>query len=64
MYRTDSLHSAASIDRARTFLHDDASLQYIYLESVTGATRSASRVDVVYHLISFANRHRPPSRWA
>ena len=42
------------------FLRDDADLQYIYLESISGVDYLGRepRFEVVYHLVSFANRHR------
>ena len=42
------------------FLRDDAELQYIYLESISGVDYldRDPRFEVVYHLVSFAQRHR------
>lgn len=42
------------------FLRDDPQLQYIYLESVSGVDYldRDPRFEVVYHMVSLANRHR------
>lgn len=42
------------------FLRDDPQLQYIFLENLCGVDYlgRAPRFEVVYHLLSFANKHR------
>ena len=49
-----------ALPEVATFLRDDAQLQYIFLESISGVdywTRDP-RFEVVYHFVSFANTHR------
>ena len=43
-----------------TFLRDNAELQYIFLNSISGVDYldRDPRFEVVYHLVSFAHRHR------
>ncbi|HWQ14839.1 MAG TPA: NADH-quinone oxidoreductase subunit C [Roseiflexaceae bacterium] len=50
---------AALLDVAR-FLRDDAELSYNFLENLCGVDYLGRepRFEVVYHLLSFANRHR------
>jgi NADH-quinone oxidoreductase subunit C len=62
VYRNDlalRLPPAALRDVA-AFLRDDPQLQYIYLESVSGVDYldHDPRFEVVYHMVSLANRHR------
>ncbi len=62
VYRTDlaiRIPPQALIDVV-TFLRDDANLQYIYLESISGVDYLGRepRFEVVYHLVSYAHRHR------
>ena len=62
VYRTDlaiRIPPQALIDVV-TFLRDDPQLQYIFLESVSGVDYldRDPRFEVVYHMVSLANRHR------
>lgn len=48
------------IVRVAQFLRDDAKCQYVFLENLCGVDYLGRepRFEVVYHLLSFANRHR------
>jgi NADH-quinone oxidoreductase subunit C len=54
-----AVERAAIVDVAR-FLRDDAELRYVFLENLCGVDYLGRepRFEVVYHLLSLANKHR------